>query len=103
MTGGPLWASFSAVAGFNGATANSPWVNPCVGINCWTHWSFNGATANSPWMTCSSGGRRSWRRGCFNGATANSPWMTEDADARQAKLAELQWGHGEFAVDDHPW
>jgi len=36
----------------------------------------------------------------FNGATANSPWMTSLAKAVAAPLTVLQWGHGEFAVDD---
>ncbi len=36
----------------------------------------------------------------FNGATANSPWMTAALDAYRDAQDVLQWGHGEFAVDD---
>ncbi len=62
---------------------------------------FNGATANSPWRTPQprgAGRPRSPRR--FNGATANSPWRTAwQASARQVE-GWLQWGHGEFAVEN---
>src|SRR5437764_1409679 len=40
------------------------------------------------------------RRAGFNGATANSPWMTDRASKAADNTAQLQWGHGEFAVDD---
>src|SRR2546422_901140 len=61
---------------------------------------FNGATANSPWMTeegavAADGGERR-----LNGAAANSPWMTKPKARRWALTTALQWGHGEFAVDD---
>jgi len=36
----------------------------------------------------------------FNGATANSPWMTAWDEYIRSQKDALQWGHGEFAVDD---
>src|SRR5258706_560402 len=37
----------------------------------------------------------------FNGATANSPWRTlQKLNADAANEAALQWGHGEFAVEN---
>src|SRR5581483_1215570 len=60
---------------------------------------FNGATANSPWRTgpgrgaCPSPPR-------FNGATANSPWRTLQINLRHTAEEALQWGHGEFAVEN---
>src|SRR5690348_14946146 len=37
----------------------------------------------------------------FNGATANSPWMTMASHDIENPTHALQWGHGEFAVDDN--
>jgi len=61
---------------------------------------FNGATANSPWMTALSQCGSLQRARCFNGATANSPWMTFLGREVGIGASRLQWGHGEFAVDD---
>src|SRR4051812_954689 len=62
--------------------------------------SFNGATANSPWMTGHLPGGPDRSSACFNGATANSPWMTRQRHPMRCVGYTLQWGHGEFAVDD---
>src|SRR5258707_13873353 len=88
-------------------------------------WSFNGATANPPWKTArefltlrpgkpASMGPRRIRRGKpsppraaggtasrFNGATANPPWKTARRDSPRVDPCELQWGHGESAVENH--
>ncbi len=85
---------------------------------------FNGATANSPWRTrnCPGRARMGWRasmgprrirrgephnstlsasqRMGFNGATANSPWRTDRSILLQRNRDLLQWGHGEFAVEN---
>ncbi len=86
---------------FNGATANSPWRTPAV--RACTRKSgkrFNGATANSPWRTRRA--RSTIRRAAgFNGATANSPWRTcSSRSGRSRRTPWLQWGHGEFAVEN---
>src|SRR5947209_7257343 len=37
----------------------------------------------------------------FNGATANSPWRTRKQACSSSRApASLQWGHGEFAVEN---
>src|SRR5438445_404313 len=36
----------------------------------------------------------------FNGATANSPWRTLPAATSPPSSTLLQWGHGEFAVEN---
>src|SRR5258708_2053458 len=61
---------------------------------------FNGATASSPWMTAKQTSLRESFLG-FNGATASSPWMTPAIGRSLYQAGSLQWGHGEFAVDDH--
>ena len=61
---------------------------------------FNGATAMKPWKR-----RRLQRLDpgciCFNGATAMKPWKR--ITDLQNKLAEeqLQWGHGDEAVEEY--
>ncbi len=40
------------------------------------------------------------RPGGFNGATANSPWRTRTGAPRPDRADRLQWGHGEFAVEN---
>src|ERR1043166_8162888 len=61
---------------------------------------FNGATANSPWMTTGRGETIQGTFGGFNGATANSPWMTPSWQLASPSTDPLQWGHGKFAVED---
>ncbi len=43
---------------------------------------------------------RSRGRGSFNGATANSPWRTTVKVETLFGEEQLQWGHGEFAVEN---
>ncbi len=111
---------------FNGATANSPWrthrravgqadpreasMGPrrirrgelaSSGRRVFDRRGFNGATANSPWRTTRRATTSSGRKPSFNGATANSPWRTMQVllgVSNQSRL--LQWGHGEFAVEN---
>ncbi len=63
---------------------------------------FNGATANSPWRTPCRSPRCSGCSACFNGATANSPWRTDRLRGFVGQVHGLQWGHGEFAVENAP-
>ncbi len=85
---------------FNGATANSPWrASPFDGGKAAPGDCFNGATANSPWR---AGSEAPVLRGVsgFNGATANLPWRATSLTCRWMAAAGLQWGHGEFAVEN---
>src|SRR5437764_683098 len=111
---------------FNGATATSPWMTirdmwslPGAVKLQWGHGDFavddircratsrtslgrfNGATATSPWMTAEWNEDTGTPVG-FNGATATSPWMTGHSLWQRCLARELQWGHGDFAVDDAP-
>src|SRR5437868_1003790 len=36
----------------------------------------------------------------FNGATANSPWRTRRQRHSHSPASMLQWGHGEFGVEN---
>ena len=63
---------------------------------------FNGATAMKPWKR-----RKAWtspRRGrCFNGATAMKPWKSIRQSSSASPRFELQWGHGDEAVEEESW
>ncbi len=61
---------------------------------------FNGATANSPWRTTPHRARPGSTPCAFNGATANSPWRTSTQTTHTDSTVCLQWGHGEFAVEN---
>ncbi len=41
-----------------------------------------------------------FRRDRFNGATAMKPWKSGRPTSRGIKEAELQWGHGDEAVEE---
>ena len=61
--------------------------------------SFNGATAMKPWKRVAAC-RACSGRGCFNGATAMKPWKRIDLEAVARCMKELQWGHGDEAVEE---
>ncbi len=62
--------------GFNGATAMKPWKRPC---RLWK---------SSRWGSC------------FNGATAMKPWKSGPPQFVAGAHLELQWGHGDEAVEE---
>ncbi len=98
---------------------------PTARYTSWRACGFNGATANSPWRTTGASWMMFTTTASFNGATANSPWRTLVVRVRRAAHVrasmgprrirrgeqdvgrdprktwrELQWGHGEFAVEN---
>ncbi len=119
---------------FNGATANSPWRTSPGGFSIpWSRSASMGPRRirrGEPLSRvvrdvlgrrdASMGPRRirrgerpgkhprvKWKDG-FNGATANSPWRTCTLTVTTNQVTVLQWGHGEFAVENEwvaraPW
>ncbi len=115
----------SRVRRFNGATANSPW-RTCDAqggpkVVAWLQWGHGEFAVENPTGKLQGGPARDG----FNGATANSPWRTARGGGRPAAAADasmgprrirrgeriygrcpgealmaLQWGHGEFAVEN---
>ncbi len=60
---------------------------------------FNGATAMKPWKS-TAGTVEIGRPAHFNGATAMKPWKSPRAATSRAGVNQLQWGHGDEAVEE---
>jgi len=61
--------------------------------------SFNGATAMKPWKS-ENPLPPVRRRPCFNGATAMKPWKSYRRPLVARLPHQLQWGHGDEAVEE---
>ena len=115
----------AASRSFNGATAMEPWKRTIRSIQrCgrsslqWGHG--DGAVEEAlpthllERFRAASMGPRRWSRGRlgrpiaalrsligFNGATAMEPWKRNDYRDRIRERLQLQWGHGDGAVEEH--
>ena len=62
---------------------------------------FNGATAMKPWKRAPTRLTPTGIRS-FNGATAMKPWKRQPRLKAQTDQIQLQWGHGDEAVEEPP-